>query len=154
MESGEYWPGGTHVFPAEDVDDFLIWAWQQGASDISFQSGSPAMIEVDGRLRRATGAALDSGGLQSIVDRVHGLSGDGTLRAGEAIDCSYAVRVPGERNRDVRFRCNFSPCLVEHRFGVNATLRVLPGVPPRLEELDVEAEVARRRSTTVSGLRW
>ena len=142
MKADELWAEAAHVFPAEDLDGFLVWAWGKGASDVSFQSGSPAMIEIDGRVRRATAAVLDSGTLQGIVDAVHGLSGDGTLRAGEAIDCSYAVRVPGERNRDVRFRCNFSPCLVDHRFGVNATLRVLPGVPPRLEDLDVEEEVA------------
>ena len=58
------------MFPAERLDAFLLWAAKRGASDISFQTGAPAFIEVDGRLARATGAALDGVALGSLV-RAH-----------------------------------------------------------------------------------
>ena len=69
-----------------------------------------------------------------------GSTADGILRSGRAIDCSYAVASGPRRFR--RFRCNLSPVLAGQRFGVNITMRVLPGSPPTLEELGIEAEIA------------
>ncbi len=137
------WQPGEHVFPLDGLDEFLVWAWAQKASDVSFQTQSPAMIEVDGVLRRATGAILDGTAMGTIVERLFGPTGDGTLRAGGAIDCNHTVWVGGERSRDIRFRCNFSPVQVEHGFGINATLRILPGKPPALGDLGIEDEVAK-----------
>ena len=41
-----------------------------------------------------------------------------------------------------RFRCNLSPVLAGHRFGINITMRVLPDNPPTLGELGIEPEIA------------
>ena len=136
------WQPAEHVFPLDGLDEFLVWAWRHKASDVSFQTQSPAMIEVDGVLRRATGAILDGTAMGVIVEALFGPTGDGTLRAGAAIDCSHTVWVEGERSRDIRFRCNFSPVQVEHGFGINATLRILPGKPPALDEYGIEPEIA------------
>ena len=136
---GGLWPGGEHEFPVEELDEFLRWAWRQKASDVSFQDGSPALIEVDGVLRRATGAAIDGNAVGRIAERIRGATAQGVLRSGAAVDCSHTVRV--RRELDVRFRCNLSPVEVASRMGVNVTMRVLPGDPPALEELGIEAEI-------------
>ena len=135
-----FWPPGAHAFRVERLDEFLAWAWGQRASDVSFQTGAPALIEVDGRVRRATGAVLDGVVLGRIAERLRGGTAEGVLRSGAAVDCSHAVRL--ERGRELRFRCNLSPVQVQHGFGVNVTLRLLPGDPPCLDELGVEAEIA------------
>ena len=134
------WPAAAHGFPVEQLDAFLLWAAEQGASDVSFQTGAPALIEVDGVLRRASGGVLDAAALGRLVVALYGVTGEGILRSGEGIDCGYAVKVSRRRAR--RFRVNLARVQVEYGFGVNATLRVLPEAVPSLTELGIEAEVA------------
>ena len=135
-----YWHEAAHAFPVERVDAFLLWAAKRGASDISFQTGAPAFIEVDGRLARATGAALDGVALGSLCARIFDATGEGILRGGRAIDCSHAVAEA--RGVFRRFRCNLAPVQAAGGFAVNITLRVLPGAPPSFEELGIEDEIA------------
>ena len=150
-----YWPEAAHVFPVERFDAFLLWAAKRGASDISFQTGAPAFIEVDGRLARATGAALDGVALGSLCARIFDATGEGILRGGRAIDCSHAVAEA--RGVFRRFRCNLAPVQAAGGFAVNITLRVLPGAPPSFEELGIEDEIVeawdlRRGLTLVTGV--
>ena len=39
------WPPAAHAFPAERLDEFLVWAAELGASDIAFQTGEPGRVE-------------------------------------------------------------------------------------------------------------
>lgn len=55
----ECWPEAAHGFPADRLDEFLLWAADRGASDIAFQTGAPAFVEIDGNLQRATAVSLD-----------------------------------------------------------------------------------------------
>ena len=134
----------------EGLDAFLLWASERGASDVSIQTGSPAMVEVDGRLERATARSLDGPAVQRIVGRLFRPAaadrvdegGWGHLQAGSAIDCSHAVAVPGRRRAHRRFRVNISPVQVADRLGANVTLRVLPDRVPTLDDLGIEPEVA------------
>ena len=149
------WEPAAHAFPADRVDDFLSWASERGASDISFQTGQPAWIEVDGRLSRATGAVLDGPALGRLVDLLFEGPGDGILKSGEAIDASYAVGTA--RGANIRLRVNIASVQVAHRFGTNLTLRVLPTAPPRFEDLGIEDEIVRawedcRGLTLVTGV--
>ena len=137
------------------LDGFLLWAIDQGASDVSFQTGSPAFVEVDGALRRATAGPLDGLVMTRLVERIFNATGDGILRSGRAIDCSYAVL----RTRGIahRLRCNLAPVLVANGFGVNITLRVLRDTPPSFEELAIEDDIRHawmlcRGLTLVTGI--
>ena len=138
---GFVWPPAAGAFPVERLDDFLLWAAEAGASDVVLQAGSPALIKVDGVLRRAGGAELDGVALGHIAAALYDATAEGVLRSGAAVDCSHAVR-RGRRGPARRFRVNLAPVQVEHGFAVCATLRVLPEAPPRLEELGIEAEIA------------
>ena len=149
------WEDAAFAFPAAGLDSFLLWAAELGASDVTFQTGAPAFVEVDGVLRRATDAVLDGVVMERLCARVFGDTGDGILRSGRAIDCSYAVASGKRRFR--RFRCNLSPVLADQRFGINLTMRVLPDAPPTFEELGIEAEIAEawdlcRGLTLVTGV--
>ena len=149
------WQPAEHAFPVERLDEFLLWAADMGASDVSFQTGQPAMVDVDGRLRRATPAELDSTAMEMLVERLFNATGDGILRSGKAIDCSVAVREGRLKSR--RFRANMSPVQVDHGFGVNVVLRVLPERVPEFGELGtepgiVEAWEACRGLTLVTGV--
>ena len=132
----ECWPEAAHGFPAERVDAFLLWAANRGASDIAFQTGLPAFVEIDGRLSKATAARLDGVVMGRLCERLFDATGEGILRSGRAIDCSHAI-VLG-RGLQQRFRCNLAPVQGETGFAVNITLRVLPGKPPSFAELGIE----------------
>ena len=134
------WADADYAFPVADLDCFLLWAAECGASDVSFQTGAPAFIEVDGILRRATGAVLDGVAMGRLCARVFDDTGEGILRSGRAIDCSYAVASGKRAFR--RFRCNLSPVLAGQRFGINLTMRVLPDAPPTFADLGIEPEIA------------
>ena len=141
MSGADLWPEAVHGFPADRLDEFLLWAADRGASDIAFQTGAPAFVEIDGRLRRATDARLDGPVMGRLCERLHDATAEGILRSGRAMDCSHAVRLGrGERQR---FRCNLAPVQGETGFAVNITLRVLPGRPPAFEELGIEDEIVR-----------
>ena len=149
------WQPAEHAFPVDRLDEFLLWAAEAGASDVSFQTGQPALVDVDARLRRATSAALDSAGMEMLVERLFNATGEGILRSGKAIDCSFAVREGRRRSR--RFRANISPVQVDHGFGVNVVLRVLPEGVPEFGELGTEPEIveaweACRGLTLVTGV--
>ena len=150
-----WWPEAAHSFPAEKLDCFLLWASDRGASDIAFQSGSPAFVEIDGRLSRATAAPLDGVVMGALCNRLYDATGEGILRSGRAIDCSHSIRLA--RGFSQRFRCNLAPVQGAAGFAVNITLRVLPGRPPSFGDLGIEDEIVRswdlcRGLTLVTGV--
>ncbi len=139
--SAKYWPEAAHGFPAERLDEFLMWAAERGASDIAFQTGSAAFVEVDGNLQRATAASLDGVVMGRLCERLYDATGEGILRSGRAIDCSHSIALGRGLTR--RFRCNLAPVQGVAGFAVNITLRVLPGKPPAFGELGIEEGIVR-----------
>ena len=152
---GEMWEPAAHSFPVDRLDEFLLWAADAGASDISFQTLEPVRLDVDGRLVRASAAALDGPAMEMLVEKLFNPTGEGILRSGEAIDCSHPVR-RGRRSSQ-RFRVNISPVQVDDGFGVNVVLRVLPERVPDFDELGTEAGIVEawqgcRGLTLVTGV--
>ena len=149
------WDEAAHKFPVEGLDRFLLWAADRDCSDVTFQTGAPAFVEIDGDLRRATAAVLDGVTMEALTERVFHSSGVDILRSGRAIDCSHAVMAGRREFR--RFRCNILGVLAEQRFGINISMRVLPDYPPTLEELGIESEIVEaweecRGLTLVTGI--
>ncbi len=137
--SAAYWQAAEHAFPAERLDEFLLWAAESGASDVALQTGSPAFVEIDGKLRRATAAALGRTEMEMLVEGLFNETGVSILRSGEAIDCSKTVQ--RDRLSRRRFRVNISPAEVDHSFAVSIALRVMPEAVPTLDELAIEAGI-------------
>ena len=54
------WEPAQHGFPVDRLDPFLLWAAGEGASDIAFQTGSPACLEIDGALIPVARLPIDS----------------------------------------------------------------------------------------------
>ena len=134
------WEGGNApAFPVVEFDAFLLWAADIGASDVALQTGRPAFVEIDGVLGAATLVRLDTPTLVRLIAKVYGSTGEGVLRDGRDIDCSHEV-FDAQAGRK-RFRVNISAVQVRGAFGINMTLRVLPGTPPELGELGIEAAV-------------
>ena len=135
-----WWSGGdADMFPVALLDEFLWWVSSIGGSDVAFQSGRPVCVEVHGVLHFVTKVKVDTSTLTLVMTRIYGATAEGVLRKGQDIDCSYEVgdRVRGRQ----RFRVNMAAVQVRGQFGINVTLRVLPGRPPELGELGIEQEL-------------
>ena len=134
-----FWQPAEYAFPGERLDEFLLWAAERGASDVALQTGSPAFVEVDGRLERATRASVGRTEMELLVEALFNETGVGVLRSGKAIDCSKTVQQGRLRRR--RFRVNISPAEVDHSFAVSIALRVMPDEVPSLDGLGIEAGI-------------
>ncbi len=141
MSEFEMWEPGQGSFPTERLDEFLLWAAEAGATDIAFSTGLPAFIEVDGRLRHATGAELDGPAMARVAGALHVSRerAETQLRGGGAIDCSHTARGPDRSRR--RFRVNMLPLQTRGRWGLGIALRVLPEEVPELGALGIEDEI-------------
>jgi twitching motility protein PilT len=117
-----------------DIAELLAFAVKNKASDLHLSSGLPAMIRVDGDLRRLNLPALDN---QQLTELLYSTMSDHQRRDFEAnleVDFSYAV--PGL----ARFRVN---CFHQDR-GVGGAFRTIPvavwtlediGAPPSFKDI-------------------
>ncbi len=139
------WPGEGDRWIREPrrsapvLDGLLRWAWELGASRISFESGHPVMLRVHGRNRPATQDAIEHPALVEIVGHLYGGDGAGRLLGGNDFDLSYSVSV--SRMQQLRFRVNATPITTKRGDGVHIVLRPIPDMPPSLEEQLVEPAI-------------
>ena len=150
-----HWPAAAHAFPVEQIDEFLVWAAEAGASDIAFQTGETPRMEIDGHLVTAAAAQLDSTTMGALARRIAGESAETVLRGGKPVDCSHAAQTGRRAAR--RFRVNLSAVQVRHAYGINMSIRILPDAPPTFDELGIEEEIrdawiAARGLTIVTGV--
>ncbi len=122
------WPGEPPAFEARSLDELMIWAYREGASDIRLQTNTPVLIQIHGRMRQVTSRGLTQAEIEEAVNRLYGADGQARLKGGSDFDVSYEVR-PDRRTR--------------MRFRVNATARTLPSKAPNLASLHVEEAICR-----------
>jgi len=133
------WPREPLRLSSEELDDLLLWASQQKASDVTIQTDRPVYIEIDGVLFPVTRRSLDSADMANVLGRLYGADALAKLASGHDLDLSYEVRP--DRNTRVRFRVNITAVMSRGRDSVQVTLRVLPSLPPTLKELGVEQKI-------------
>ncbi len=134
---------GVRLQPAE-LNPFLLHCVQNGASDITFQSGEIVRVEVNGVLRYGTRKAFDSSDMQMVIDTItQDTSAKTQLAGGRYLDRSYEFSV-GERGEDSyrqRFRVNIMPLWADGRHGQQVTMRVIERIAPEIESLGLEADL-------------
>ncbi len=135
----DMWPDEPPRIRLDVVDDMILWCVMQRASDITIQSDRQTYIEVDGKLFPVTRRSIDSADISAFVTKMYGLDAMAALTAGKDLDLSYEIKV--DRNTRFRFRVNITAIMSKGRDGVSITMRVLPNVPPRMEDLGIEREL-------------
>ncbi|MCG7354872.1 type IV pilus twitching motility protein PilT, partial [Roseomonas mucosa] len=136
------WPGEGQRWVTEPrkqapgLDALLVWAYEQGASRIAFQTGHPVWVRIHGRNRRATLGMLSEVELGDITNHLYGADGTARLQGGFDFDVSYEVGL--SRSRRLRFRLNATPIRAARREGANIVLRPIPDLPPSLAQQLVE----------------
>ena len=153
--SGASWPGEGEVWVKEarrlapGLDGLLTWAYELGASRISFQTGHPIGLRVHGRNRPGTQGSIDHMTMVEIVSHFYGAAGPARLENGHDFDVSYTINL--SRTRQLRFRVNATPTITRRRDGANLVLRPIDDLPPTLDQQAVEPEI-RDAARPESGL--
>ncbi len=133
------WPAEPLRMLEEHLDELLLWCSQQKASDVSIQTDRPVYIEIDGVLFPVTRRSLDSADMANVLNRVYGPDALAKLASGNDLDLSYEVRP--DRHTRVRFRVNITAIMSKGRDSVQVTLRILPSLPPTMEEIGIEQKI-------------
>ena len=135
------WPGEPSAFGPRHLDELMIWAYREGASDIRLQTNSPVFIQIHGRMRQVTSRGLTQSEIEDAVNRLYGADGQARLKGASDFDVSYEVR-PDRRTR-MRFRVNATAVFSAGNDGGAVTARTLPSKAPNLADLRVEDAICR-----------
>lgn len=118
-----------------ELDEILVWAVKNGASDIVLKTGSPVMVKIHGRRARITNRDLTSPEVQEVINEIYGNNGSSMISSGRDVDTAYSIKV--SRGEKYRYRFNGTGILSDGHNAFSVTLRSIPGLPPTIEELGV-----------------
>ena len=139
LDLDETWPEEPNRFTESDVDGMLLWSVARKTSDITIQTDRPIYNDIAGALRPATRRPLDGADMSVFLSKIYGADAMARLASGVDLDLSYEVRP--DRQTRVRFRVNITPILSKGRDAAQITMRVLPDVPPKMADLNVDQEI-------------
>jgi len=106
-------------------------AMRQGASDLHAHSGAPIMLRVDGELRALGGGPIAPEAAERVIAEVMTDEQWALLRDRGEVDFAYAIDGVG------RFRVN----VYRQQRGLDAVFRLIPLVPPTLDQLGLPARL-------------
>lgn len=134
------YPGEPHRFTSRDGAALLVWATQQGASDITIQSDEQVFAEIYGKMKRITKRALSNA---EVIEIATGLYESETakkeLSDRRALDFAFTAKP--ERHDRYRFRINATSLTFDGQRGVQITARTIPSIPPTIDDVKLEQEI-------------
>jgi defect-in-organelle-trafficking protein DotB len=138
-------------FSGSDLENILVHCVKHNASDITFQTNSPVLAEVYGRIHPVTVRKLSNTEVGDLLNAIYGANGTTQIFSGKDVDTHFEVR-PNRTDR-YRFRVNGTGCQVEGHDGIQITIRTIPTTPPDLSSMNLEEEIiknmAPRQGTVV-----
>lgn len=133
-------PDEPSRFVSKDIERLLIWASNNGASDITIKSGDQVFLEIHGRKIRCTRRRLTYEEMMDMVCHMFGSEvPKATLSGPHDMDFAYNVRPT--RNERFRFRVNVTAIEVDGGLGAEMTARTIMARPPLLSTLSLENEI-------------
>ncbi len=136
------YPGEPARFTRRDIEPFFVWSAEQGASDISIQTGENIFLEVHGKKLRVTKRKMTQAEVMDIVVALFdSTSATGALAGTSPLDFAYVAR-PSRTGR-YRFRINATALEYDGARGVQITARIITAKPPTFDELQIEEEIRR-----------
>lgn len=127
-------------FHRKDVEAFFTWATEEGASDITIQTGEQIFLEIDGKMYRVTKHFLDHSEVMEIVVSMYGSESAKAILAGNK-DLDFPYQIAPTRDKKYRFRVNAVGVTVQGGDGCQITARTIPGIPPSLAQMNLEGEI-------------
>ncbi len=140
---------GGLIFPDEpmmhwqisELDRLLLWSVEHEASDVCLQPNQPVWMRRHGEWIPVTTREVTSEEIFEMVDQISGTASSSARLKG-AGDLDFAYEISTGRFTSERFRVNATACRDGWSTGAEMTLRSIPSLPPRLEDLGVEEEIA------------
>ncbi len=132
-------PNEPNRFTPTHLEPLLEFCIKQNASDITFQTSEPVIIDVYGRLHKITHRKLSNTEVGDILNTIYGPNGTTQILSGVDVDTHYEIR-PTRIDR-FRFRVNGTGCQVEGHAGIQVTLRTIPNEPPALSDLGLPQNI-------------
>lgn len=123
------------------LDNFLLWCFHLGASDVLLQSDEPAWVQVHGQWHTATQRQISHRDLDALLCGPLTRQANASSRLNSGDEMNFAYQVREDRAVQRRFRVNASSCEISGNSGLAVVLRTLPSAPPKLEDLDIEPEI-------------
>ena len=129
----------SHTVTLSMIDAFLLWAVEQGASDVVFRADDPPWLQIDGFWHAVSPHfTFTLGECQLLTNLFSGQEHKaGNVQRGMSADFAYAVRIPGLRGEVQRFRVNVTASNAGHYL----VLRPLPIRLPLLSDLGLEEQL-------------
>ena len=123
-------------FGSNDIEPFIVWCVETGASDITIQNEEQIFCEIHGKMNRVTNRRITKSEMVEIISTIY--KGDGAiskLNGGEDVDLQWTINV--NRNTVLRFRVNMTAIFTNGQKGYQITIRVISGRAPLLETLNL-----------------
>ena len=139
------YPNEPNRFNGPDIDAFIVWCVEQGASDITIQNEEQVFCEIHGKMVRVTKRKLSRAELTGIITAIY--KGDGAvskLNGGEDVDLPWNIRL--NRDSTIRFRVNFTAIFTEGHKGFQITIRTIKNRAPLLEDLKLPKDIVNNLS--------
>lgn len=126
-------------YAVADLHRLLLWATDQGISDVTLQAHQPIIVERDGRLFPVTQRRLTLAEVYHLTQVIYGDNAPSQLAGGQDIDCSYEI----SRGRTdlARYRVNMTAVRAGRERGVEITVRTIATTPPALDRLDLPPDL-------------
>ena len=138
-------------FTGEDLERILVHCVKANASDITFQTNSPVLAEIYGRIYPVTIRKISNTEVGDLLNTIYGANGTTQIFSGKDVDTHFEVRP--NRTERYRFRVNGTGCQVEGHDGIQITIRTIPTTPPDLASMNLEDDIlkniAPRQGTVV-----
>lgn len=130
-EPGGLWDGGS-------FDRFLIEASDRKASDVALVPDLPVFVRLHGEWMPVSLKRLSDAEIQLLTNHLARRStAAGEVISGKDLDFSAEVKV--DRGEIRRFRVNATACRSGVATSAEVVLRTIPGIPPDLAQMDIEA---------------
>lgn len=124
-----------------DINELLLWGTNLGMSDLCLRSGMAAWMRVNGVWQSVTQRAITGDELFSALERLtKNNSVSAHLKASQS-DYDFAHQIEESRGIHRRYRGNATPVADGYTTGVKIVFRAIPGMPPALDDLEVEPEI-------------
>ncbi len=126
-------------FTPRDLDRLLLHCVNLEASDITFQSKSPVLAEIHGRLYAITTREVSSAEVADMLNAIYGPNATTQIASGSDVDTHYEIRP--DRETRYRFRINGTGCQVEGSDAIQITARTIPSEPPDLAGMALDQKI-------------
>ncbi|NNM65064.1 MAG: Flp pilus assembly complex ATPase component TadA [Burkholderiales bacterium] len=127
----------------DDLDAFLLWAADLGASDIVLTSGIKPRVRLHGRWLRVGVRTVETQAsmVPALIETTRAQDAWARVQGREFMDYAYEVPLPGTPWKKRRFRVDATACRDGNGVGLSIVFRTIPSLPPRMDDLGIEAQL-------------